>query len=102
MTEAGGNTADHWDGRLAGRPLCLRGDDGPAAAAANRPDLSDQAISRRAMLSRTARATAAVAVGAGLQPLPARGASPEEAKELVWDGHNHLATAPGSPEDGPQ
>ena len=56
-------------------------------------------ISRRAMLCRTARATAAAAVGAGLQPLLADGASPQEKKELVWDAHGHLTGVAGSPEE---
>ena len=56
-------------------------------------------ISRRAMLCRTARATAAAAVGAGLQPVLAGGASPEEKKELVWDAHGHLTGVAGSPEE---
>lgn len=94
------NTQDPRPWRPAGRcmPVC-RGGRQEAGAVSKRGGLSNRAISRRAMLRRTAQATAALAVGASLQPLLADDASAEGTKELVWDAHGHLAGLNGSPEE---
>lgn len=56
-------------------------------------------ITRRTMIRRTARATAAVAAAGRLQPRAALEAAQGASKPLVWDVHAHLSGVPGTPEE---
>lgn len=100
MTASSFNPGNQWGRHLAAQRITLRQprrqDAGATGSCQGR---SDCPISRRTMLSRTAQATAAAAVGAKLEPLLGDGASPEKKTELVWDVHGHLAGVAGSPEE---
>ena len=53
--------------------------------------MPDSRITRRAMLSHTARATAIGAVACGLEPVGAAEPPPPRTLEGVWDMHGHLS-----------
>ena len=63
--------------------------------------MPDNRITRRAMLSRTAGATAVAAVAGGLAPLSAQEPAVPAIREGVWDMHGHLSGAglSGTPEE---